>query len=218
MSVDTCDFPRCSWSLIFCDRTRCQTVRKQLFRRCLWHFVLIEGIGWRYFICSSAKRQTRSHIPHHHRLPECFPCQVMANTDVQIIPHSTDALRIYLLHVRVACPREGHPSRPCPIEVGTATHSSIHFIFNVDVIQSAGGRELRLFPHLHDREYGWCRISVSLTFYTCRYAFPPRVQSCQAELRQRANYRGCVFAFMGDYSLRAFTTAAIRVSHPRRPL
>jgi hypothetical protein len=106
----------------------------------------------------------------------------MANTNIQIIPHSTDALRIYLLHVRVACPREGHPSRPCPVEVGTATHSSLHLISNVDVIQFTGGRELRLFPNLHDRKYGWCCISLSLTFYTCRYAFPLRVRSCQADL------------------------------------
>src|SRR6266851_2942687 len=82
---------------------RCETVRAQLFRRCFWRVVLIEGIGRRYFFCSSPKCQTNSHIPHHHHLPERFPCQAMANPNIQIIPHRTDVMRIYLIHVWVAC-------------------------------------------------------------------------------------------------------------------
>jgi len=82
---------------------RCETVRAQLFHRCFWRVVLIEGIGRRYFFCSSPKCQTNSHIPHHHHLPERFPCQAMANPNIQIIPHRTDVMRIYLIHVWVAC-------------------------------------------------------------------------------------------------------------------
>ena len=103
---------------------RCPTVPVQLFRRCLWRVVLIERIGWRYFVRGSPECQTYSYIRHHHRLPECVPRQAMANPNIQVVRHCADALWVYLVHVWLACPREGHPPRPCPAEVGIATYSS----------------------------------------------------------------------------------------------
>jgi hypothetical protein len=52
------------------------------------------------------------------------------------------------------------------------------------VTQFAGGRELCLFPYLHDREYSWCCISLSSTFYTYRCASPLIVRSCQVDFNE----------------------------------
>jgi hypothetical protein len=126
MSVDARILSRYQFlNMLLWNCRRCQTLRGWLFRRCLWRVILVEGIGWGYFIRGSPKRQADAHIRHHHHPPECFPCQAMANSNVQIIPHRTDALRVYFIHVWVACSREGHTSCPCPTKVGTFTRSSL---------------------------------------------------------------------------------------------
>lgn len=108
------------FDLLWSDCRRCQTFRGWLFRRYLWRVILIEGIGWGHLIRNSPKRQADAHVSHHSHLPECIPCQAMANANAQIIPHRTDALRVYFIYVWVACSREGHSSCPCPAEVGMA--------------------------------------------------------------------------------------------------
>lgn len=40
--------------------------------------------------------------------------QTVAHPDVQVFLDRIDAMRIYLVHVRLARPREGNLARPCP--------------------------------------------------------------------------------------------------------
>ncbi len=106
------------------NRRRCQTFRGRLFRRFLWRVVLVERISRGYLIRRSPKCQADAHILHHYHLPECFPCQAMANSNIQIIRHRANALRLYFVPVWVACSREGHSSCPGPTEVGMVTRLS----------------------------------------------------------------------------------------------
>ena len=123
MSVNTCNLS--PYPCLICRDRRCPTFRGQLLRQCLWRVIFIEGIGRGYCIRGSPECQADAHIPHHHHLPECFPRQAMADSNAQIIPDGTDTLRVYFIHVWVACSREGHSSCPCPAEVGIATRLSL---------------------------------------------------------------------------------------------